>query len=233
LAAARGAQDGAAAARDTLLPALDRARDWGDDALIGLALSRLCEHAARQNQLDEAVEYGWGALRLLSRGGERTRVLLHLSGALIQLGLFKAAERCYSLVAQRASDPAARAAAQTGLAVAAATSGQTSVFQDRRLAALRDLQQAPRLTRAGLQLDLAEATLSVGGDDFAREHVRDALALLGSHGPRALTRRAESVLQRLELAVELARRPALEVPEQTRRIAAELELVADSMVAAE
>ena len=93
----------------------------------------------------------------------------------------------------------------SGRAARRAAAAQTSVFQERRLAALRDLQHAPRLTRAGLHLSLAEATLAVGDDIYAREHVRDALSLMGGQGPRALTRRAESVLQQLESAAAVCR----------------------------
>jgi tetratricopeptide (TPR) repeat protein len=221
-------------ARDVLPQALRRAREWGEEPLVGLALSRLCFQAASESQFDQSVEHGWAALRLLNGGTERMRILLQLGDALVRLNLLPAAERCYSLAAARASDAAVRAAAHTGLALSAASADQRDLFHERRLAAVRELQQTPRQPRAALHVELANAALRVGDVDFAREHVRDALDLLGPDGPRALVQRAESVLNQLETdaAAQLAL-PTVEVGEQTRRIAAELEQVADSVVAAE
>jgi hypothetical protein len=163
------------------------------------------------------------------------RVLLVVGDALVRLGFLRAAERCFSLVAQRAPDAATRATALAGLARAAGASAQKPLFLERRQAALRELLLAPRITRAALHLDLAEAALAAGDVDFSREHVREALALTGSDRRHGLTVRAEAVLSQLEsaAATELPQRPAPEVLEQTRRIAAELEVVADSVVAAE
>ncbi len=234
LAHAQRVRGNSSAARDTILHALRRARDWGEDPLIGLALARLCAHATVQSQYDQAVEHGWAALRLLNGGTERARVLLYLGDALVRLGLLRAAERCFTLVAQRASDPAVRAAGHAGLARAAAAGAQRSLFHDRRMAALRELPMAPRLTRANLHLDLAEAALLVADEDFSREHVREALALAGPDAS-AIARRADGVLSRIgrTAEIELGAGSTPEIPEQTRRIAAELELVADSVVAAE
>jgi hypothetical protein len=233
LASAQRAQ-GNAGARDVLLQALRRARDWGEDPLIGLALAKLCLHAAAQNQYDQSVEHGWTALRLLNGGAEHMRILLQLGDSLAHLNLLRAAERCYSLAALRASEAAVRAAAQAGLASVAASADQRDLFRDRRHAALREMQQTARQPRAALHVDLANASLRVGDVDFAREHVREALDLLGPTGARELVQRAEAVLHQLETdaAAELAV-PPVQVAEQTRRIAAELEQVPDSVVAAE
>jgi tetratricopeptide (TPR) repeat protein len=219
-------------ARATLQQALVRAREWGEASLIGLAQSSLSFHAAAQNQLDQAVEHGWAALRSLNGGGERSRLLLLLGDAFFRLNLASAAERCYVIVVQRATEAALRAAAQTGLARLAAAGEKRDQFHERRVAALRELQLTGRLPRAALQLELADAAARVGDVDFARDHVREALELLGHEGPPALVRRAENVLSQLESAatVALARPAAVSVTEEVRQIAAELELVADRAV---
>jgi tetratricopeptide (TPR) repeat protein len=222
-------------ARDALLQTLRRARDWTDDAVTGIALAQLAQHAVTQEQFDTAVEHGWSAVRLLDAGVERTRVLLLLGEALVRLGLVRAAIRCYTLAAQGAHTAALRVAAQSGLASAAAELPDREQVAAARNAAQRELSQTPRLPRAAAHIELGRAAFQCGDIDDAREHLRHALALLGPAAPRELGARAEDLLRALERnAAEVLSRPlATEVLEQTRRIAAQLEqAAADSLATA-
>ena len=108
-AAYRGTGNGSQA-RDALLQALRRSREWGNEALVGLALAQLCRHSADSNDANGVVEHGWAALRLLERAEDRAQILKLLGDALAGLGFARAAERCYSLISLRASTPTLRVA---------------------------------------------------------------------------------------------------------------------------
>jgi tetratricopeptide (TPR) repeat protein len=220
-------------ATDVLTQGLRRARDWKEDALIGLALAQLCRHDAACGNQHEALEHGWAALRLLEHPQERCEILRLLGDVLVAIGLTRAADRCFSL-AQRAEEPGVRSAALAGVSLSAALAGDRERYRDRRTAALRELTQVPPLLRAGVHSELARASLIAGDLDHARDHVRDTLSLLNGDGAPEVRRRAEEVLSALErhAVLALAAPPASTLPEQTRRIAAELEQTNETLVAA-
>jgi tetratricopeptide (TPR) repeat protein len=233
LAAVYRAAGQPARASDVLTQGLRRARDWRDDALVGLALAQLCRHSAMVHQADEAIEQGWGALRLLDQVQERCEILRVLGYVMLPLGLTRAAERCF-ILAQRSEDPWTRAASLAGVSVCAALSKDYERYIDRRNAAAREATQVPRMYRASVHSDLARAALIAGEFDHAREHVRETLDLLSTDGHREVRRRAEEVLGALEhqgvLAVAVP--PTASLAEQTRRIAAELERSAEAVISA-
>jgi hypothetical protein len=222
-------------ARDALLRALKRARGWGNDALIGLAFGELCRHSAESGQIEAVVEYGWSALRLLERIEDRTQILTLMGAALNALGLTRAADRCYSLVTLRANSPTLRVAGLAGGTLIAAETGDRDRYSERRTATMRELGPAHRAARAAAHLELGRAAFAVGDRDTAREHLRETFILLGPHGATVTRVRAEEVLRALEQQTSplATQRSSDAVPDQARRIAAELEHMADSLVIAE
>ncbi|MEX2282436.1 MAG: hypothetical protein WEE89_08125 [Gemmatimonadota bacterium] len=222
-------------ARDALLQALKRAREWGNDALIGLAFAQLCRHSAESGQAEAVVEYGWSSLRVLERNEDRAQVLTLMGAALNSLGLTRAADRCYSLVTMRANSPALRVVGLAGGTLIAAEVGDRDRYRERRTATMRELGPAHRAARAAAHLELGRAAFVVGDHDTAREHLRETLALLGPHGATPTRVRAEEVLRALEqrTAPLSTQRSSDAAPDQARRIAAELEHLADSLVIAE
>jgi tetratricopeptide (TPR) repeat protein len=233
-AAYRGTGDGSQA-REALLQALQRAREWGNESLVGLALAQLCRHAAETDQADDVIEHGWAALRLLERAEDRAQILKLMGDALATLGFSRAAERCYSLISLRASSPTLRVAGLAGAALVAAENGDRERFRERRSAVLRELPPAQRAARAAAHIDLGRGAALVDDVDAAREHIREALALLGDTGSTGLRSRAHEVLSTLDRGVSPPppRRTPTTSAEQTRRIAAELEHMADSLITME
>jgi tetratricopeptide (TPR) repeat protein len=221
-------------ARDVLQTGLKRAREWRNEGAVGVALASLCRHYAALGQDDAAVENGGAALKLLDDTIERANVLLIVGPALMQLGLLRAAERCFTLVSQRAADPTQRAMAGAGLCGCAAIAGDETRFKERVTLTLRDLPQLARFDRAQVLAHLARASVMLGHTALGREQVRQAIALLGDHGPPAIVRQAESVLHELEQAAasELRATRVPTITDQTRRIASELERAVDTLAPA-
>lgn len=219
-------------ARDVLLQSLRRARDWRNEALIGLANAHLCEDALEAGEFEAAVDYGWSALRSIDAGAQRGRVLVLTGIALTRLNLWRAADRCFT-IAQSATDAAVRAFAAGGSALCAAHDHDLARFTDRRAAALRDLMQLPAYRRAETHIALGRAAALSGQVDAAREHLREAITLVGMAGPAVLRDRAEEILSLLERRAEAElERPVQGANEQVRRIAAELERGAETGPAA-
>ena len=187
-----------AQARDALLQALKRAREWGNEALIGLAFLQLCRHADEMPAPELVIEYGWSALRLLERNEDRVLVLTLLGAALSMVGLQRAADRCYALVTLRAVTPALRVAGLAGAALVAAESGDRDGYRERRSATMRELAPAHRAARAAAHLELGRAALALGDQETAREHLRETFSLLGTFGSAPMRERAEVFLRTLE-----------------------------------
>ena len=224
-----------AEAREALLQALKRARDWGNDALIGLAFLQLCKHSAESGATERVIEYGWSALRLLERNEDRALVLTLLGAALSAVGLQHAADRCYTLVTMRAATPALRVAGLAGGALVAAETGDRDGYRERRSATMRELAPAHRAARAAAHLELGRAALVLGDHETAREHLRETFSQLGTLGSGPIRERAEEFHRTLEqrAGVGAPRSDAGSAAPEARRIAAELELMADSLVLAD
>lgn len=175
-------------------------RAAGDAAALALTEARYCACLLELSEPAAALEHGWAALRQLDDARERAALLDLVGSALMRLGLYKAAERCFSMVAQRGVDPSLRARARAGQAVAAAASGATAVFRDRRSAVLNDAAEwsaDPRVA-AFVQLEMGRGCVAVGDVDDARDHLREAITLARQHSIADVLPRAEDILSALE-----------------------------------
>lgn len=224
IAAARG--DRVAAIR-ILEHTLQEMRVLNDSQTEALVQARLCACMLALNEVGSALEHGWSALRQLDDVRERAALLDLVGTALRRLGLHKAAERCFSMIAQRGVDPALRARARAAQAVAAAASGSIGVFRERRSALLNDAAEwsaDPRIA-AFVQLELGRGCIVVGDIDFARDHLREAISYARRHGIAEVPPAAEEVLSALEK--DSTRDPlaaaVLPVADTARRIADQVE----------
>lgn len=197
LAVARGDRATALATLDLTLQEMRALNDAQAEALVQ---ARLCACMLALNEFSSALEHGWSALRQLDDMRERAALLDLVGTALRRLGLHKAAERCFSMIAQRGVDPALRARARAAQAVAAAASGTIGVFRERRSALLNDAAEwsaDPRIA-AFVHLELGRGCIVAGDLDFAREHLRDAISFARRHGIAEVLPAAEEVLSALE-----------------------------------
>ncbi|MGQ0815634.1 MAG: hypothetical protein ACT4O1_14460 [Gemmatimonadota bacterium] len=193
-AAARGEGEAATRILDETLRA---ARDTQAEALTE---AKLCACKLALGDAGAALEHGWPALRQLDDVRERALLLEHVAGAFSRLGLHKAAERCYTIVAQRGVDPALRARARAGQAVESVAADGASLFRERRAALLNDSAEwspDPRVA-AVVHLELGRGCLLSQDIDFAREHLRDAISIARRHALADILTRAEEVLTALE-----------------------------------
>ena len=230
LALAHQANGDAARTEELLGQALRRAREWNDEALTGLAHAQACRAHFDAQHYEIAVEHGWSALRTLESGAERTSVLLLVAQALSRIDLWRAAERCFVLVGQHARDHATRAAAAAGTALCAAFERDLPRLLDRRAAAHRELPHLAAYARAEVYVTLATAALLADDAQTARTELSEAINLLGRKGPPSLVARADALLTALERHTQDVSRVAIRpVNDQIRRIAAELERVADPL----
>ena len=196
-AAQRGDRAGALAMLEQTVREM---RSAGDAQAEALAAARLCACLLLLEEPAAALEHGWAALRQLDDLRERATLLDLVGTALARLGLHKAAERCFSMVAQRGVDPALRARARAGQAVAAAAAGSLTVFRERRAALLNDAAEwsaDPRVA-ALVNLELGRGCVVAGDVDFARDHLRDAISLARRLSLADVLQQAEDVLTALE-----------------------------------
>lgn len=194
------AAQGNADARQILLDTLTEMRAARDTQAEALAEAKLCECSLVLGNPSVALEHGWPALRQLEDLRERALLLEHVAAAFARLGLHKAAERCYTMVAQRGVDPSLRTRARAAQAVEAASAGSAPLFRERRAALLNDSAEwsaDPRIA-ALVHLELGRGCVMTSDTDFARDHLRDALMLARRHGLAAILTRAEEVLTALE-----------------------------------
>jgi hypothetical protein len=195
-AAGQGNADALQILRATLAE-MRAARDTQAEALTE---ARLCECSLVLGDPSGALEHGWPALRQLDDLRERALLLEHVAAAFARLGLHKAAERCYTMVAQRGVDPSLRTRARAAQAVEAASSGSAPLFRERRAALLTDAAEwtaDPRIA-ALVHLELGRGCVMTNDTDFARDHLRDAITLARRYTLADILARAEEVLTALE-----------------------------------
>jgi tetratricopeptide (TPR) repeat protein len=196
-AAARGDRDGAA---HILEATLQQMEDAGDAQAAALAHAKLCACSLTLGDAGAALEHGWAALRQMDDLRERAVLLQSVAEAFSRVGLHKAAERCYSMVAQRGVDPSLRTRARAAQALESAAGGSAAVFRDRRSALLNDSTEwaaDPRVA-AFVNLELGRGCVIATDLDFARDHLRDAISIARRHGLSDILLRAEEVLTALE-----------------------------------
>lgn len=227
----------AALARSIMAAALNSANAARDIQAGALAEAKLCECELALGNAEAALQHGWAALRQLDDPRDRALLLEAVGTAFAVIGLYKASERCFTMVAQRGVDSALRARARAALAVAAAAADTPQVFRDRRVSLLNDAAEwsaDPRVS-AFVQVELGLGCLLAGDLDFAREHVRVAITTARKHSLSDVLRRAEGVLAALQqntgvqlIAVNVAR----SVTDESLRIAEQLETLPDLAVSA-
>ena len=172
-----------------------------------------------------ALERAWNELRHIDDAGQRTRILEQLGRSLMAAGLTTAAERCFTLVIQRATDLSVRARVRAAYAALAAVSGNASTFRERRASLLNDDAEwapDPRVA-ASVHIDLAHGSVAARDLDYAREHLRVALTIARRQNYGAMLKRAESILTALEQNTEVLLQPHLSSTEVAQRIAAQVE----------
>jgi tetratricopeptide (TPR) repeat protein len=172
----------------------------GDTHAAALAHAKLCACSLALGDAGAALEHGWAALRQMDDLRERAILLQSVAEAFSRVGLHKAAERCYSMVAQRGVDPTLRARARAAQALASVAGGSAAVFRERRSALLNDASEwsaDPRIA-AFVHLELGRGCVIASDIDFARDHLRDAISIARRHGLSDILLRAEEVLTALE-----------------------------------
>lgn len=209
-------------ARPLLREILERGRVWADPAVAAIGAAGLAAEALRSSRYEEALELGWSALPRLD-SESRARALRVLGSAFARLGMLAAADRCHEHLMREASPGAPLLRARIAHAVAAADTGEADTFRQRRKAMIRGAGQTrsePAL-HAALHLGLGRGCIQVGDADFARDHLREAIATARRHGLRNVPEQASDLLSALEAAAsELLATPRGEPGEVARRIAA-------------
>ena len=179
-----------------------------------------------EEQVDEAIlESSWSALSNTEDSAERLRVLELIGRALLSAQLTPAAERCFAILAQKSTDMTVRSRARAAHALAAALSGQPEAFRERRLALLTDGAEwlpDPRVA-ASVHNDLAHGCVAVGDADYAREHLRFAIAIARRQDYDAMLKRAEGILTALEQNTDVLMQRAQPSSDAAQRIAAQIE----------
>lgn len=226
--------DGEAAER-LLANLLNDVKAMRDVQLEALVHAKLCACKLALGNASAALEHGWSALRQLDDPRERALLLEQVGLAFSMLGLHKAAERCYSMVAQRGIDPALRARARAAQAKESVAAGSPPLFRDRRVALVNDAAEwsaDPRIA-AFVQLELGRGCVLAGDSDYAREHLREAISVARRHNLLDILARAEEVLTAIEknttrdLVAVSASGPAQDA---ARRIAEQLDALPDLAV---
>ena len=166
-------------------------------------------------------------LRAADDAATRARILERMGRALMELRLFMPADRCFTLVTQRVSDLSVRARARAAHALLASLMGNAATFHERRSALLNDEAEGapdPRIA-ASVHIDLAHGSVVSGDTDFAREHLRVAIALARRQNYNAMLSRAETILTALEQNSHVLMHPQPSTSEAVQRIAAQIELL--------
>ncbi|HUP89730.1 MAG TPA: hypothetical protein VM100_10275 [Longimicrobiales bacterium] len=199
-----------------------------------LAAARLASLELSVSNPDAALEHGVPALRQLDDLRERALLLEVLGRAFTDLGLYKAAERCFTIVAQRGVDAVLRARARAALAVCAASRGDVEQYRERRTALLNDsLEWADPRVFAFIHLELGRASMITRDVDFAREHLRLSLGAARKHHLSDIIARVEEVISALERnAAEQLIPSRAQAAEASRRIAEQFESLPDIPVIA-
>ena len=196
-AAERGDRDAAPRILHATLLQMEAA---GDTHAAALAHAKLCACCLKLGDAGAALEHGWAALRQMDDLRERAILLQSVAEAFSRVGLHKAAERCYTMIAQRGVDPTLRARARAAQALESVAGGSAAVFRERRSALLNDTTEwsaDPRIA-AFVHLELGRGCVIASDLDFARDHLRDAISIARRHGLSDILLRAEEVLTALE-----------------------------------
>jgi len=118
-------------ARELLLEALALGRGAGDRYAEGSALHSLAGVTKLMGRLDEAVEFGWGAVRVLREGESWLGALTDLAGIFVEAGELQAAEDAYTIVSSASKRYVYRATALDALSYVAALKGDLEEFTRR------------------------------------------------------------------------------------------------------
>ena len=207
LAIAYASQGGYPKARMILEEVLKRGREWKDDYVVATALNTLCATALTAGDLEQALEYGWTAVRLMDSEEERNPILGNLGRAFSQLGLYRSAERCYAMIIASSKQLLTRNQAKADYVLVAAQAGNVEEFRARRQALLNEAAEwrDEPWSSTYIHLHVGRACILVGDIDDAREHLRTAIALATRHRYNEQLIRAEEALDLLEATVAGAR----------------------------
>lgn len=191
-------------ARSMLEEVLKRGRDWRDDFVVATALNSLCVAALTAGDLEQALEYGWTAVRLVDEGEAQNPILGNLGRAFAQLGMYAAAEHCYGMILARSSELVIRNQAAADHALVAAEAGNAEAFRERRkaLMAVEDQWRYEPWSCTYIHLHIGRGCVLIGDVDDAREHLRKAIKLAEKHRYNEQLIRAEETLGLLEAAAE-------------------------------
>ncbi|HEX6938172.1 MAG TPA: tetratricopeptide repeat protein [Longimicrobiales bacterium] len=130
LAAVHREQDQADEARRVYRELLARGRELGDRSLTAMALTGLCLTEVEAGEFERAVEHGWAALAHAGDREQRAAVLRALGLSFAGVGLYRAAERCHRIVAERTAVAETRVQALLDLARVAAYAGRAGVARE-------------------------------------------------------------------------------------------------------
>ncbi|HEX7120234.1 MAG TPA: tetratricopeptide repeat protein [Longimicrobiales bacterium] len=156
LAAAYREQGRTDDARRVYREMLTRGRERDDEPLTSMALIGLCLTEVEAGDYERAVEHGWAAFAHARDGEGRSAVLRGLGLAFAGVGLYRAAERCHQIVAERAADAETRVQALLDLARVAAHAGRPDVARER----LREAVGAADRDASGALLGQADELLA-------------------------------------------------------------------------
>lgn len=227
----------ATAAREILKETLKRVRVVRDVQAEALVQARMCACEIALGNAAVALDHGWAGLRQLDDLRERAQLLEQIGIAFSRLGLHKAADRCFTMLAQRGIDSALRTRARAAQAVEAAAVANAQLFRERRTALLNDAAEwsaDPRLF-SFTHLEIGRGALMSGDVDDAREHLHAAIGAARRHNLKDLVAGVEEILTALEhdaiqeLITSTGSGPAADA---ARRIAEQLDAIPDLPVIA-
>lgn len=136
---------------------LANGKEWSDAVVQAEAWKGSCEVALATGDLENAVSHGWTALELGESGEHRDETLSLLGIAFSRLGLYRAAERCHTLVVQRATRPRLQTRSRLELARIAAYAGKPDEAREHLRKAMEDAGQHGDRDLLGSAEDLLSA----------------------------------------------------------------------------
>lgn len=169
---------------------LEQGRNRGDAVLEATALAGLCRTELDAGDAERAVELGWLALPRAIDAEQRHAVLRTLGHAFVALGLYRAAERCHQIVAERTGAPGTRARALLDLARVAAYTGRSDLAGER----LRQAVAEAGRHGLGRLLGRAEKLLS----DLERGAAGESIAGPATATPSERARRIAAEIEALD-----------------------------------
>lgn len=205
IARTEAARGNPAAARAALREIANRGAAEDLAHVRAIAAAGLCALELATANLAGAVRHGIDAADLFPlTDPHRHGALLDLASAFRRLGLWDAAEACYTAVQNQSTWGEHRAEAAAELAVVAAERGAAAAFRDRRGRVLQTLDSADLRLRALLHLGLGRGCLITGDIDDAREHLRHAISAARDGDLDAVLRRSGELLEVLERGERIA-----------------------------